>query len=655
MTASDQPPTRAARLRISPPVFYPSAALTLLFVLAGTVFPGQAKAVVDGLRATVVHDFGWFYIAAVAGFLVFVLYLALGRHGSVRLGPDDSEPDYSYLSWFAMLFSAGMGVGLMFFGVAEPLHHYAYPPTGEGDTVASAQLAMVIAFFHWGVHAWAICLVIGLALAYFSFRRGLPCTVRSALQPLIGDRIDGPIGHAVDVFAVLGTIFGVATTLGLGVLQADAGIGRLIGTGTSAAMQMLVVALVVGIAALSVLAGMDRGIKRLSELNVVLALALMVFILLAGSPAFLLNALVQNVGAYLEAVVPRTLRTYAYAPNPWLTNWTLFYWGWGIAWSPFVGMFIARISRGRTIREFVLGVLLVPAVITFLWLTVFGNTAISMDRDGLAPLAQMIGDDAMAEALFAMLDRLPLATVTTVVATALVLSYLVTTADSGALVIDTITSGDAEDAPVWQRVFWVAASGAIAAMLLLAGGLDAIQTAVTVIALPFAVVMVLVCWGTLRALRVEEQGGQLDLSQSASLPSWQRRLGTIMRFHRKEEVAGFLSDIAVPALEAVAAQIRATGLEPQVTAEDGSPELQIRHGDGSTFRYRIRVRGYLAPSFAWAERRPAGLQPHHYRAMAQSTGGEQAHDVTGYTRDQILHELLDRYAHFRMRQQSRSA
>lgn len=550
-------PAAGRKAEINPPVFFVSAGLILAFALFGALAPETANRVFTTVQALIVADFGWFYIAAVAGFLIFAIFLMFSRYGDVKLGPDDSEPDYSYLSWFAMLFSAGMGIGLIFFGVAEPIQHYASPPVGEGKTIAAAREAMVLTFFHWGLHAWAIYIVVGLALAYFAFRRGLPLTIRSALYPLIGKRIYGPIGHAVDIFAVLGTMFGVATSLGLGVLQVNAGFNHLFGLPTSIPVQLVLIAAITGMATLSVVAGLDKGVKRLSELNIILAGLLLAFVLVTGSTVFLLQAFVQNIGTYLGEVVPRTFRLYAYEPNPWLGNWTLFYWGWWIAWSPFVGMFIARISRGRTIREFIGGVLLVPTLFTFLWMTVFGNTAIALDMAGTAAIADTVANN-LPVALFETLEQLPFATIVSGIATLLIITFFVTSADSGALVIDMITSGAAENPPVWQRVFWAVSAGAVGAVLLVAGGLQALQTAAIASALPFAVVMVFICYGLLRALQTEGQEA-MDLSAAGSDPiaerplSWQQRLATITRFHDKREVAAFLTDTASPALDAVAA------------------------------------------------------------------------------------------------------
>lgn len=647
---------RASRdwIRVNPPVFYTSAGLILAFVLIGALFPDRARLWFAAVQATITVDFGWFYVLSVAGFLLFVLFLMLSRYGDVRLGPDDSEPEYGYLSWFAMLFSAGMGIGLLFFGVAEPIQHYAQPPVGEGRTVEAARQALVLTFFHWGLHAWAIYIVVGLALAYFAFRRGLPLTIRSALYPLIGKRIYGPIGHAIDIFAVLGTMFGVATSLGFGVLQVNAGFNYLFGLPTGPVIQVVLIAAITLLATLSAAMGLDKGVKRLSELNIVLAITLLLFVLFAGSTVFLLQAYVQNIGAYLGNVVQRTFRMYAYEPNAWFGDWTLFYWGWWISWSPFVGMFIARISRGRTIREFVGGVLLVPTLFTFLWMTVFGNTAIDLDMRGIADIAGTAASN-MPVALFETLEQLPFPFIASGVATLLVITFFVTSADSGALVIDMLTSGAVEDTPVWQRIFWAIVAGVVAAILLMTGGLQALQTAAIASALPFTAVMLFVCYGLLRALQTEGEGTAIDLASDArAIPvtdpgqSWQHRLASIMHFHDGEEIAAFMRDVADPALDAIAAQMQDNGLLPQLDRGEKQLELTVPHGDRGDFRYTVRVRAYRAPSFAFAEAPGSARRDRrHFRAMAHGSDGAVPHDVTGYDRDQLINDLLNRYARFR--------
>ncbi len=365
--------------KMNPQVFWGASLIVGLLLALALAAPGESDRLFQSAQLWVIDTFGWFYIAAVAAFMVLILFLALGPAGALKLGPQDSEPDFPYLSWLAMLFAAGMGIGLMYFAVAEPIQHYASPPEAEAGTLAAAREAMVITFTHWGIHAWAIYALVGLSLAYFAHRKGLPLTLRSGLSPLLGKRINGPIGDAVDIFAICGTLFGIATSLGLGVSQINSGLNYLVGAPNTPAMQIGLIVLVMATAMASVLTGLDKGVRRLSELNLFLAVLLMLFVLIVGPTGFLLQALVQNFGLYLDHFFIRTFNLYAYEPRGWMSRWTLFYWAWWIAWSPFVGMFIARISRGRTVREFVIGVLLAPTAFTFLWMTVFGNTAISLD------------------------------------------------------------------------------------------------------------------------------------------------------------------------------------------------------------------------------------------------------------------------------------
>ncbi len=354
------------RRAVGSPVFAGSVLLIAVFLVGTLLFTETASALFASIQGWIISRLGWFYTLAVATFLVFVIGLALSSFGRIKLGPPDSEPEFGFVTWIAMLFSAGMGIGLMFYGVAEPVLHYASPPTGQGGTIAAAREALPLTLLHWGLHAWAIYAVVGLAIAYFSFRHGLPLTIRSTLFPVLGNRINGWAGHAVDIFAVLGTMFGIATSLGFGVMQVNAGLGYLFGLPENLGVQVTLIAVVTGAATLSVASGLGKGIRRLSELNIVLALLLLVFVLLAGPTEFLMQALVQNTGAYLGDLVADTFNLYAYQPNDWIGDWTLFYWGWWISWAPFVGVFIARVSRGRTIREFAIGVLGVPTLLAAL-------------------------------------------------------------------------------------------------------------------------------------------------------------------------------------------------------------------------------------------------------------------------------------------------
>ena len=489
-------------------VFFTAAALIVLFCVFGGVFSAESAVLFARLQNWLVVNLGWYYILVVAIFFAFIVYLALSRFANIKLGPDDSEPDYSYQSWVAMLLSAGVGIGLLFFGVAEPVTHFAQPPSGEALTVGAAKNAMLFTYFHWGFQAWAAYIIVGLSLAYFAFRQGLPLTIRSSLYPLIGKKIYGPIGSAVDVFAVLGTMFGVSTSLGIGVTQVNAGLNYLFGVAINPKMQVLLIAAITLMATVSVITGVNRGIRRLSELNMILAIFLVLFVLLFGSTAALLGAFVQNIGNYLGSFVSLTFNVYAYEPNEWIGDWTLFYWGWWISWSPFVGMFIARISRGRTIREFILGVLFIPAGFTFLWLSIFGNSALFIELDELGGEITSAVLSDMPTALYVFLERLPFAPVICLLATLLIVTFFVTSSDSGSLVIDIITSGGNNNPPVWQRIFWAISEGVVASVLLLAGGLGALQTAAISSALPFSLVMIFICVGLYQALQVEGRSRQ---------------------------------------------------------------------------------------------------------------------------------------------------
>ena len=650
MSATSDPspaPRKGLMEGVNKPVFFWAAGITAVFVLAGVVAPGASAAFFSTLQGWIVADFGWFYLLSVAIFLLFMLLLGFSGHGRIKLGPNHSEPDYSYGAWFSMLFAAGMGIGLVFFGVAEPIKHFTTPPVGDPATVEAARTAMQISYFHWGLHAWAVYAVIGLSLAYFSYRHGLPLTMRSALYPIIGERIHGPIGHAVDIFATIGTLFGVATSLGLGVLQVNAGFNHVMGWPIAFWVQLPLIVVITAMATVSVATGLDKGIKFLSNLNMVMASALMLFIFVVGPTTFLLRAFVQNLGAYLDQFILRTFYMYAYAPNDlpatWLGDWTLFYWGWWVAWSPFVGMFIARISRGRTIREFVMGVLMVPAGFSFAWMTVFGDAAIFLHLyQGNTAASDAVAKDVTL-ALFVFLEQYPLGTYVSWFAMALIVFFFVTGADSSALVIDTITSGGREDGPVWRRVFWAILGGVIAAVLLSTGGLDALQTASIASALPFTVVMLVMCWGLWRGL--QREGLRQDALAQSLRPrqgmSWQRQLHGILAHPRRPEAERFLRETVQPVLEAVATELRQRGLEAAVTVREDRMHLAAAPGTPEEFQYGVRLRRYETPSYAYMEREKD--HEHFFRAEVFLETGGQDYDVMGFTREELMQDVLQQY------------
>jgi choline/glycine/proline betaine transport protein len=491
------------KLHVHPTVFGLSVLLIVGFVFLTLVNLDSTQSLFTAIKLQITERFGWLLILIVQGFLLFCVYLAMSRFSTIRLGGPDARPDFSRPTWFAMLFSAGMGIGLLFYGVAEPIQHYAHPPGIPGETGTAAMRAMDITFLHWGFHAWSIYALVGLALGYFSYNRGLPLTIRSAFYPLLRERIYGWMGTTIDVMAVVATLFGVATSLGFGVTQINAGLNFLFGVPMDSEVQILLILGITMLATASVVSGLNHGIRRLSELNLVAALVLLAFLLILGPTLFLLKSFVQNTGHYLQNLVMLGSWTATYkTDSDWQSNWTLFYWTWWVAWSPFVGMFIARISRGRTIREFLLGVLLVPSILTFVWFSVFGGSAIFIDMQQTGAIAAAVSE-SLPTALFRLLEYYPLVSITSGLAIILVFVFFITSSDSGSLVIDIITAGGHQDPPVAQRIFWALTEGVVAAVLLSGGGLLALQTAAISTGLPFALVMVMMCVGLYRAFNEE--------------------------------------------------------------------------------------------------------------------------------------------------------
>ncbi len=629
---------------INPRVFWGASAIIALLLVTTLAMPGTADAAFKAAQNWAIDTFGWFYISAVAVFLVVVLTLGFGPAGKLKLGPDDAEPDFPYLSWLAMLFAAGMGIGLMYFAVAEPIQHYISPPEAPSGTILAAREAMAITFHHYGVHAWAIYALVGLSLAYFTYRKDMPLTLRSGLSPILGKRIDGPLGDAIDIFAVCGTVFGVSTSLGFGVSQMTAGLAYEYGVPDTTTMKIAVIVVVMGAATLSVLSGADRGIRRLSELNLTVAVLLMLFVMAVGPTLFLLRALVQNFGLYLDHFVMRTFTLYAYEPRAWMADWTLFYWAWWIAWSPFVGMFIARISRGRTIREFVIGVLFVPTAFTFLWMTVFGNTAISLDlgvaQGGIADAVQA----NLSTALFKFLEYLPAAGVTSTLAIALVAIFFVTSADSGALVIDTLASGGAEETPRWQRMYWCVLLGVTATLLLVAGGLGALQSATLLAALPFCFIMLLLAVGLIRQTNADLSGVMLP----GDTPSIGERIKRLLVPARRADILRQMADSGEPALRSVQEAMEKEGWNAsEVEQHTDSVELTITAADGRPFVYRLTPRSRPLAAYTALDA-PESRRSLTWMLAAQTNGETGFRDLSGFTVDQIASDVLTQMERWRL-------
>ena len=489
-------------LNIHPTVFGLSLLIIISFVTFTLLNLQQMSQTFQTIQSTIAHHAGWFYILSVNIFLGFSIYLIFSRYGKIRIGGMNEKPEFTYWGWFSMLFSAGMGIGLVFYSVAEPIFHYISPPYGAGSSIESAKMAMQFTFFHWGFHAWGIYAIVALALAFFSFNRGLPLTIRSAFYPLLGEKIYGPIGNAIDITAAVATLFGLTTSLGLGVKQINAGLHHLFGIAESTNIQIMLIASITLLATISVVLGLKKGIKRLSELNMGIALVLMIFVFVCGPTIYLLNSFLQNIGMYTSQLIELSFWTEAYESSNWQKSWTIFYWAWWISWSPFVGMFIARISKGRTIQEFILSVLLVPTLLTFIWLTVFGNTALYQEMVLGHGIVNAVNEN-VAVALFVLLQNLPLSFFTSLLGVLLVITFFVSSSDSASLVIDIITAGGNTNPPTIQRIFWAITEGLVAIVLLLGGGLIALQTASIITGLFFAVILLFMCFSLLKGLREE--------------------------------------------------------------------------------------------------------------------------------------------------------
>ena len=507
-------------LDIHNPVFMISGLTIVAFVAYALIMPQQASGFFGWLRPALTSTFDWFFLLSANIFVLFCLFLIVSPWGSIRLGGTEATPDFGYAGWFAMLFAAGMGIGLMFFGVLEPVYHMAISeplgvasPVAEDGTLieanveAARRMGLAATSYHWALHPWAIYAVVALALALFSYNKGLPLTIRSAFYPIFGERVWGWTGHIIDTLAVFATLFGLATSLGFGAKQANAGLDYIYGIPSNVTVQVILIIAITGVALISVLRGLDGGVKVLSEINMVIALVLLLFVLFAAGAMQILGDFVGGLGAYFREVIPLS-NPFGREDTGYMQGWTAFYWAWWISWSPFVGMFIARVSRGRSVREFVTCVLIIPSLVCIFWMAVFGGAAIDQvltDPAGSAVKAQVIDAYNPPLSLFAMLESLPLAAITSTIGIILVIVFFVTSSDSGSLVIDTITAGGKVDAPVSQRVFWCTFEGLVAIALLVGGGLGALQAMVISTGLPFTVILLAMCYGILRGLMSEKE------------------------------------------------------------------------------------------------------------------------------------------------------
>lgn len=638
-------------------VFYCSATLILLFSIITILFNEQANLVIINILNWVSRTFSWYYLLAATLYLVFIVFIACSRYGEIKLGPKHSKPEFSLLSWSAMLFSAGIGIDLMFFSVAEPLSHYMSPPVGEAETFEAARQSMVWTLFHYGLTGWSMYALIGVALGYFSYRYNLPLTIRSALYPIFGKRINGPIGHTVDTAAVLGTIFGIATTCGIGVVQLNYGLHVLFGLSENIWIQTALIGVAVIITIISVTAGVNKGIRVLSEINIYVSIGLLLFILFMGNTEFLLAALIQNFGDYLSQFPKLSLSSFPFEqPKEWMNSWTLFFWAWWIAWSPFVGLFLARISRGRTIREFVTGTLVIPLLFTLTWLSIFGNSALySVIFDGNTQLATTVLENP-AHGFYDLLAQYPGFIFLAGVATITGLLFYVTSADSGALVLGNFTTkftNIEHDSPRWLSVFWAIAIGLLTLAMLMANGVTALQNTTIIMGLPFSFVIFFVMAGLYKSLRLEDFR-QASTSLNAApvvgnvdIFNWKKRLSRVMLHPSLSQTRAMLDDVCKPAIEAVATELTDKGIQVNIQEKplDEEPELYhldltIQLDEEENFVYEIWPVRYDTPNFSSRGKR---TKRYYYRLESYLFEGSQGNDLVGYSKEQVINDILDKY------------
>ncbi|HBO9193304.1 TPA: BCCT family transporter [Pseudomonas aeruginosa] len=638
-------------------MFYGAAILILLFAAVVIGFPQRAGEWLLAAQTWASQTVGWYYLLAMTLYLIFVVVTALSGYGKIKLGADHDEPEFSYLSWAGMLFAAGISITLFFFCVSEPLTHFLQPPQGEAGTQEAARQAMELLFLHWGLHGWGVFALVAMALAYFAYRHNLPLALRSALYPLIGKRINGPIGYTVDCFGIIATVFGLGADMGFGVLQLNSGLDYLYAIPHTHAVQMVLIVLMMGAAISVAVSGVDKGIRILSDINMLLACSLLLFVLFAGPTQHLLNTLVQNVGDYLGHLPGKSFDLYAYGgPSDWLGSWTVFYWAWWIAWAPFVGLFIARISRGRTIREFVFGVLLIPLGFTLAWMSIFGNSALEQALGGASELGR-VAIEQPSMALYQMLQNYPWSRAVITVTVLVSFVFFVTSADSGTVVLSTLSAhgGSADDdGPKWLRVFWGSVTALVTGGLLFAGSIDALKSAVVLTSLPFSLILLLMMWGLHKAFYMESQRQRARSHSLAPLMSgngkrsggWKRRLSQAVHFPSRDEVYRFMNDVVRPAISEVSEVFREKGLavDAQLDPGNASLSLEIGHGEQHRFLYQVLMRGYFTPSFARAGMGGLHLKNRRYfRAEVHLAEGSQDYDLMGYTKEQIINDMLDQY------------
>lgn len=631
---------------------------SLLFIFGlsfmSAILPEFTENLLDSAKEFIFENLNWVYVWTVTLFIIALLYLMISKYGKIRLGPNDSKPEHSFFSWIAMLFAAGMGIGLMYFSVAEPMQHFSNPLFAEQSFAERAKNAQLFTFFHWGIHAWAIYAIVGLSLSYFAYRYRLPLSLRSCFYPLLKDRIKGGWGNAIDVFALCSTFFGITTTLGFGVVQINAGLETLnILPSTDFVYQVLIVGVLVSFSIISATTGVNKGIKILSSINIIGVKCLLLFVLFFGPTVFLIASFTEGLGYYVSSFMDLTFSTHAYDQEslPWFYNWTILYWAWWISWSPYVGLFIARISKGRTIREFIAAVLIIPTLFNFIWMGVFGNSAIWIDffEVGGALTELAVNADALT---FEFLEYLPLTAVTSFVVIAVIIIFFVTSADSGILVMNSISTKNNPKSPKWQMVFWGVALASLALLLLNAGGLQSLQTMTLITALPFSIIMLLFVVSLFKGLAVDSSYYDRKLSAYTvpwSGEFWRERLKQIVSINDKPSVENFINTKVKSAFLELQEEFSKNGMKAEIKTLENPKriEITIEYDRLNNFLYGVKLQSQTVSSFIMEEENlPEPEENKRYFPEAYFGDRREGYDVQYFTKNELISDVLKHYERY---------
>ncbi|AQX52239.1 BCCT family transporter [Elizabethkingia anophelis] len=635
-------------------VTVPSLIFIITVCVLSAVFPKLTEDLLNNVKEFIFVKLNWVYVWSVTIFVLFLIYLMFSKYGNIRLGRNDSKPKYSFFSWISMLFAAGMGIGLMYFSVAEPMQHYSNDVFTGNNHINRAKNAQLYTFFHWGIHAWAIYGVVGLALSYFAYRYRLPLSLRSCFYPLLKDKINGRWGNAIDVFALCSTFFGITTTLGFGVVQINSGLQTLhIVPENSFVYQVIIVSVLVTLSIISAVTGVDKGVKLLSNINVISVIVLLVFVLALGPTVYLIGSFTEGLGNYINNFFNLTFGTHVYEEEtlPWFYNWTILYWAWWISWSPYVGLFIAKISKGRTIREFIAAVLILPTLFNFIWMSVFGNSAIWIDLHAAGgALSQLAGDpDAL---MFRFLEYMPFSSIVSFFVILIILIFFVTSADSGMFVMNSIATKNAKISPKWQTIFWGVLLAVLALLLLNAGGLKALQSMTLITALPFSIIIILFIVSLMKALIIDKNYYERDFSASTAPWSgeyWKERLKQIISLDDRQSIDHFINTTVKTAFTELQAEFAENGTEAKINTYENPTriEIEIQYDLVNNFLYGVRNQSRTVSAYLLNEDNLPDADDNKAHFPGSYFGdAREGYDVRLFTKNELISDVLKHYERF---------